>query len=77
MMEGRDDLKYGEGRHNRVYGQLDQLAFHRISPLGRFGLVVAKSVHGWGLCPLPMRFSQGSKGGPRGAKAPLIGPQIP
>ena len=45
--------------------------FHWIGPLSRYGLVVAKSVHGglteW-LCPLPTRFSQGSKGGPREAK---------
>ena len=32
-----------------------------------FCLVVEMSVSGY-RCPLPMRFSQGSKGGPRGAK---------
>ena len=48
--------------------------FHQIGPLGRFGLVGAKSVHGGLCCPLPMRFSQGSKGGPRGAKlSPTVG----
>ena len=35
--------------------------------LGRFGLLVAKSVHCC-CCPLFMSISQGSKGGPRGAK---------
>ena len=44
------------------------LDFHWISPLDRFGLVVAKSVHGWGtlspshaILPGEQRRSQGSK----------------
>ena len=38
----------------------NSLFFHRIGPLGRFDLVVAKSVHVWladeFVCPLPMQF---------------------
>ena len=49
-----------------IYLYIDNLYFRRISPLGRFGLVVAKSVRY--CCPRFMCISQGSKGGPRGAK---------
>ena len=48
--------------------------FHRIGSLGRFGLVVEMSVYSCiyiFICPLPMRFSQGRKGGPRGGGSNL------
>ena len=56
-----------------IYTFLDMVfilsTFHRISPLGQFGLVVAMSIYIYiFICPLPMQFSKGSKGGPRGTK---------
>ena len=50
--------------------------FHQIVTLGQFGLVVAMSVSPQ-LCPLPMLFSQGSKGGPRGEKLSPIVASVP
>ena len=59
-----------QGRHCTVPSLGRDLCFHQIGQLGRFGLVVAMSVRLFVVCccPLPLRFSQGSKGGPRGAK---------
>ena len=48
------------------------ISFHQIGHLGQFGLVVAMSVHFFVCCPLPMRFSQGSKEGPRGGFSNLM-----
>ena len=68
--------------HNIVWSRADRTriaaekilfqwqAFYRIGPMSRYGLVVGMSMY------LYMQFSKGSKGGPRGAKPPLIGPQI-
>ena len=55
---------------------LKKITFEQIGPLGRFCLVVANSVR-FCCCHLFMSISQGSKGGPRGAKTSPTAASVP